>query len=93
MNERKRDVTTESPEQDHGEPEREPGNYYYDDGTGYELYEPEREERADEREESTDERDSANGPARPPRSTNASSAEAGDLPHGGGSFGLREGQP
>ncbi|MDQ3586042.1 MAG: hypothetical protein M3407_09760 [Acidobacteriota bacterium] len=86
MNERKRDVTTESPEQDHGEPEREPGNYYYDDGTGYELYEPEREESADES-------DSANDPARPPRSTNASSAEAGDLPHDGGSFGLREGQP
>lgn len=47
MNERKRDVTTESPESERPEPERAPGNYYYDDGTGYELYEPDEEESGD----------------------------------------------
>jgi len=48
MNERKRDVTTESPEPKRSEPEREPGSYYYDDGTNYELYEPGEEAPDDE---------------------------------------------
>jgi|GEM_PF-1165219 len=40
MSER-RDDTTEPGERDAPpEPERAPRNYYYDDGTGYEVYDP-----------------------------------------------------
>lgn len=40
MSER-RDDTTEPRERDApSEPERQPQNYYYDDGTGYEVYDP-----------------------------------------------------
>ena len=34
------DTTKEPPRAPHKEGGREPGNYYYDDGTGYEPYDP-----------------------------------------------------
>ncbi len=37
------DTTKEPPCAPHKEREREPGNYYYDDCTGYELYDPDDE--------------------------------------------------
>ncbi len=43
MSERPADDTTKAPQrapQGDGERGREPGDYYYDDGTGYELYDP-----------------------------------------------------
>ena len=44
MSER-RDDTTEPGERDAPpEPERTPRNYYYDDGTGYEVYDPAQDE-------------------------------------------------
>lgn len=47
MSER-RDDTTE-PDEPSGEPqEPKPGSYYYDDSTGYEIYDP---EKADEEED------------------------------------------
>jgi hypothetical protein len=53
MSER-RDDTTEPRERDAPpEPERAPQNYYYDDGTGYEVYDPATDEDA------TDESDAA----------------------------------
>ncbi|MDQ1523084.1 MAG: hypothetical protein QOE47_1008 [Pyrinomonadaceae bacterium] len=39
MSER-RDDTTEPGERDDAPPERAPHSYYYDDGTGYEVYDP-----------------------------------------------------
>lgn len=48
MSER-RDDTTEPPERDAPpEPERKPHNYYYDDGTGYEVYDPAKDEDDEE---------------------------------------------
>lgn len=43
------DTTKEPPRAPHGgdEREREPGGYYYDDGTGYELYDPAEDEPED----------------------------------------------
>ncbi|HLM56969.1 MAG TPA: hypothetical protein VK422_12700 [Pyrinomonadaceae bacterium] len=41
MSERRDDVTTTEPE---ARPDREPGSYYYDDATGYEIYSPEGED-------------------------------------------------
>ncbi len=44
MSER-RDDTTEPARRDVPlEPERKPQNYYYDDGTGYEVYDPAKDE-------------------------------------------------
>ena len=46
-----RDDTTE---RDAPSPERsstEPGSYYYDDGTGYEIYDPSKDEEADARDD------------------------------------------
>lgn len=44
MSER-RDDTTEPSERDApSERERQPQNYYYDDGTGYEVYDPSKDE-------------------------------------------------
>jgi hypothetical protein len=48
MSER-RDDTTESARHDAPpEDERKPHNYYYDDGTGYEVYDPVKDEEDDE---------------------------------------------
>jgi len=50
MNER-RDDTTEPIERDAPlERERAPQNYYYDDGTGYEVYDPAKDEETDDEE-------------------------------------------
>ena len=47
MSER-RDDTTEPSERDAPpEPERQPQNYYYDDGTGYEVYDPAKDDELD----------------------------------------------
>ncbi|MCA1634963.1 MAG: hypothetical protein LC802_15060 [Acidobacteria bacterium] len=47
MRERPADDTTKEPAgaRRKGEPAREPGGYYYDDGTGYEVYDPSEEEQ------------------------------------------------
>ena len=37
---RRPDDTTEPQPGSRPEPEREPRNYYYDDGTGYEVFDP-----------------------------------------------------
>jgi hypothetical protein len=49
MRERPADDTTKEPEgaRRKGEPESEPGGYYYDDGTGYEVYAPSEEDEAE----------------------------------------------
>ena len=41
MSERRDDAATTEPE---ARPAREPGSYYYDDATGYEIYSPEEED-------------------------------------------------
>ena len=41
MSERRDDATTTEPET---RPAREPGSYYYDDATGYEIYSPEEDD-------------------------------------------------
>ena len=41
MSERRDDAATTEPE---ARPDREPGSYYYDDATGYEIYSPEEDE-------------------------------------------------
>lgn len=41
-----RDDTTESGAGSRPERARQPGSYYYDDATGYEIYAPERDEDA-----------------------------------------------
>ncbi len=50
MTERPADDTTKKPARARLEDERrrEPGDYYYDDGTGYELYDPSEEDPDDE---------------------------------------------
>ena len=47
MRERPADDTTKEPAgaRREDEPAREPGGYYYDDGTGYEVYDPSEEEQ------------------------------------------------
>jgi len=47
MRERPADDTTKEPAgaRREVEPAREPGGYYYDDGTGYEVYDPSEEEQ------------------------------------------------
>ena len=42
------DDTTEGAAGSRPEPEREPGGYYYDDGTGYEIYRPEEDDDGDD---------------------------------------------
>ena len=49
MSER-RDDTTEPDENAGAERERAPQNYYYDDGTGYEVYDPAKDEETDDEE-------------------------------------------
>ncbi|HEY0379014.1 MAG TPA: hypothetical protein VGC87_19015 [Pyrinomonadaceae bacterium] len=43
---KQRDDTPEEihPSGEEEEPERKPGSYYYDDATGYEVYDPEKED-------------------------------------------------
>lgn len=52
MRERPADDTTKEPARaprgDDGGPGRKPGDYYYDDGTGYELFDPSEEDPEDE---------------------------------------------
>ncbi|MGB7922502.1 MAG: hypothetical protein WCF57_04600 [Pyrinomonadaceae bacterium] len=50
MSER-RDDTTERDEPSRTRQEREPGSYYYDDATGYEIYDPSKEDDDDEEED------------------------------------------
>jgi hypothetical protein len=45
---KRRDDTTEPPEGSRPDPEAAPRGYYYDDGTGYEVYRPEEEEKEEE---------------------------------------------
>lgn len=45
MSERHQDDTPEAAARSRVEREREPRNYYYDDGTGYELYDPEKDDQ------------------------------------------------
>ncbi len=40
MSERRNDTTQTDERDAPPEPESAPGNYYYDDGTGYEIYDP-----------------------------------------------------
>jgi hypothetical protein len=55
MSER-RDDTTERAESSPPESERQPGSYYYDDATGYELYDPAREQHEQDEQESIEPR-------------------------------------
>ncbi len=55
MSER-RDDTPERDEPSRHERERKPGSYYYDDSTGYEIYDPAKDD--DDEEDSDDERKS-----------------------------------
>jgi hypothetical protein len=48
MSERRDDTTEPSEHDAPPEPERQPQNYYYDDGTGYEVYDPAKDEDEDE---------------------------------------------
>lgn len=43
-----RDDTTEQDEPSGDERERQPISYYYDDATGYEIYNPEEDDEEDE---------------------------------------------
>ena len=47
MSER-RDDTTERDKQSRAERDRQHGSYYYDDSTGYEIYEPTKDNEGDE---------------------------------------------
>ena len=40
----RRDDTTDAPERARARRERAPGDYYYDDATGYEIYDPAQDE-------------------------------------------------
>jgi hypothetical protein len=53
MSER-RDDTPERDEPSRHEQERKPGSYYYDDSTGYEIYDPAKDDEDDEPKESRD---------------------------------------
>lgn len=46
-----KDDTTEQNEPSGEERERKPGSYYYDDSTGYEIYDPEKDEDEESDEE------------------------------------------
>jgi hypothetical protein len=50
---KQRDDTTEQNEPSGEERQPQPGNYYYDDSTGYEIYDPEKEDE-EEAEEGAD---------------------------------------
>jgi hypothetical protein len=52
MSER-RDNTTEQDESSPVKDERQPGSYYYDDATGYELYDPAKDEGEEEEKRET----------------------------------------
>lgn len=54
MSER-RDDTTKPDEPSPKERERQPGSYYYDDATGYEIYDPAQDEEEEEETEASDE--------------------------------------
>lgn len=54
MSERRDDTTEPAPESLR-ERESESRNYYYDDGTGYEVYDPEASEEETEEEDEADE--------------------------------------
>ena len=45
---KRRDDTTEPEPESRRERESEPRSYYYDDGTGYEVYDPETSEEEDD---------------------------------------------
>jgi hypothetical protein len=48
----------DTPEQDEPSPrEREPGAYYYDDSTGYEIYEPAEDEDDEDEDETSQNRE------------------------------------
>jgi hypothetical protein len=47
MSERQDDTTQPGERDAPPEPERTPRNYYYDDGTGYEVYDPAKDEDDD----------------------------------------------
>jgi ribosomal 30S subunit maturation factor RimM len=49
---KQRDDTPEEihPSGEEEEPERKPGGYYYDDSTGYEVYDPKKEDDEGEQE-------------------------------------------
>ena len=47
MSQRK-DDTTEHDEPSGEQRERQPGSYYYDDSTGYEIYDPEKDDEEDD---------------------------------------------
>ena len=49
---KQRDDTTEGDESSGEERERPTGSYYYDDSTGYEIYDPEKDEDDEDDEES-----------------------------------------
>ena len=61
MGDRPRDDTTQSPPAPRPARERAPGAYYYDDGTGYEIYNPMDDEEvdADEEQDKKEARDDA----------------------------------
>jgi hypothetical protein len=64
VNERRDDTTPAAPES-----RRAPGSYYYDDATGYEVFDPEAEEEAEEEAEGEaggGPGDAAESPARRP---------------------------
>jgi hypothetical protein len=50
MGERQDDTTQPGERDAPPEPARAPGNYYYDDGTGYEVYDPATDEDDEEEE-------------------------------------------
>jgi hypothetical protein len=45
---KQRDDTTDENEPSGEERDRRPGSYYYDDSTGYEVYDPEKDDEEDE---------------------------------------------
>lgn len=48
---KRKDDTTERDEPSGDERERKPGSYYYDDATGYDIYDPEKDDEEDEEED------------------------------------------
>jgi hypothetical protein len=48
MRERPHDDTPEPDERSPEEKESKPGSYYYDDSTGYEIYDPEKDDEDEE---------------------------------------------
>ncbi len=54
MRERPGDDTTDAAARSRVEREGKPRNYYYDDGTGYEVYQPEDDDNAGTRDDEAD---------------------------------------